>query len=93
MIASVLAWPSISPIPAPATMIQITWGSDVQVRDLPGPQREPGGGQAAAEHHGPLGPDPVQQRPPICAQTTKPRKKYKMSRLDVVAFSASAICP
>jgi hypothetical protein len=32
-------------------------------------------------------------RPPICAHITKPMKKYKMSRLDSVAFSASAICP
>ena len=32
-------------------------------------------------------------RPPICAQTTNPKKKYKISRLDVVAFSARAICP
>ena len=32
-------------------------------------------------------------RPPICANTTKPMKKYKISRLEVVAFSPRAICP
>ena len=32
-------------------------------------------------------------RPPICAKTTKPMKKYKIARLDVVAFCPSEICP
>jgi len=40
-----------------------------------------------------LAPIRSSNRPPICAQTTKPRKKYKMSRLAVFASSARAICP
>ena len=83
----------MSPIPAPAITIQITWAPTCRSVALLAHSPNPAAASTQPRTTGRLAPIRSSIRPPICAQTTNPRKKYKMSRLDVVAFSASAICP
>src|SRR6201993_3840250 len=56
---------------------------------FPAHSPKPTAASAQPSTTGSLAPIRSSIRPPICAHTTKPRKKYKISRLAVVAFSAS----
>jgi hypothetical protein len=71
----------------------MTWAPACRSVAFPAHSPNPIAASAQPSTTGRLAPPRSSIRPPICAQTTNPKKKYKMSRLDVVAFSASAICP
>ena len=63
MTASVLAGPSMKPIPAPAMMMYHDWALKLSSVTLPGPEVEADRGQGAAEHDRALGAPPVQHPP------------------------------
>src|ERR1035441_5529904 len=71
----------------------MTWDPGCRSVAWPAQSANPAAAIAQPSTTGRLAPVRSSILPPICANTTKPRKKYKMSRLAWVAFSPSAICP
>jgi hypothetical protein len=60
---------------------------------FPAHRKNPAAASAQPSTTGRLAPIRSSIRPPICAAITKPMKKYKISKLESVAFSPSEICP
>jgi len=74
--ASVLAGPSMNPIPAPAMMMNHCWVLKLSPVTFPAHSQNPTAPSTQPRTTGRLAPPRSSIRPPICAAMTKPMKKY-----------------
>ena len=79
--ASVLAWPNMSPMPAPARTTNQTWDERLRSVIFEAHRANPTAASTEPRKTGRLAPRRSSMRPPIWAATTKPAKKYRRTKL------------